>query len=124
MLKKTITYVDFNDVEKTETFYFNLTRAEITKMELSTEGGLGEYIKQISEAKDGEKMMAIFEKIILMSYGEKDPSGRFVKTEKLSAEFSWTAAYDQLFMELCLNPDKAAEFINGIVPKVAEQPKS
>ena len=40
MLKKTITYTDYNDNERTEDFYFNFSKAELTEMELSTVGGL------------------------------------------------------------------------------------
>ena len=32
MLKKTITYTDYNDVNRTEDFYFNLNEAELTEM--------------------------------------------------------------------------------------------
>ena len=34
MIKKTITYTDYNGVSRTEDFWFNLTTAELMKMEL------------------------------------------------------------------------------------------
>ena len=37
MLKKTITYVDFNDQEITEDFFFNLSEAEISDWQYSNE---------------------------------------------------------------------------------------
>lgn len=117
MLKKTITYVDYNGSERTEDFYFNLNKAEVMEMEMSTTGGLTEMINRIVAAQDAPAIIAIFKKLILKAYGEKSPDGkRFIKSEGLAEAFSQTEAYSQLFMELATNADKAAEFVNGIVP--------
>lgn len=51
MLKKTMTTVDFGGTERTEDYYFNLTRAEIMEMELTTEGGLVQMINRITAAQ-------------------------------------------------------------------------
>lgn len=119
MLKKTITYTDYNGVERTESFYFNFTKAEIAEMELSTEGGLGERIQKIIEAKDTPTLVKIFKKLILDAYGVKSDDGkRFIKSKELSDEFAQTEAYSNLFMELATNSDSASAFVNGIVPKV------
>lgn len=117
MLKKTITYNDYNEVERTEAFYFNLSTAETMEMELSTSGGLAEAITKIIEAKDVPSIIKIFKEVILKAYGEKSPDGkRFIKTEELATAFSQTEAYSQLFMELATDADAAAKFINGIIP--------
>lgn len=117
MLKKTITYTDYNGSERTEDFYFNLTEAEILELELSTEGGLQQMIERIIAAQDMPSLSKYFKKIILMSYGEKSPDGkRFIKSDKLSEEFSQTEAYSQLYMELATDDKIAADFINGIIP--------
>ena len=125
MLKKTITYVDYNGVERTEDKYFNLSKAEIMEMELSTTGGLAEMITKIVAAQDTPALIKIFKSLILKAYGEKSPDGkRFIKSEELSTEFSQTEAYSQLFMELATNADAASEFGNGIVPgDMAKQAK-
>lgn len=118
MLKETITYVDYDGNERTEDFYFNLTKAEVTEMELSIEGGLVKKIERISSAKDGAEIIRMFKEIILMSYGEKSPDGRrFIKTHELAQGFSQTEAFSQLFMRLATNADEAAKFVNGITPK-------
>lgn len=119
MLKKTITYTDFNDVERTEDFYFNLTAAEVTEMEMSTVGGLAEMIQRIVAAKDVPEIVKIFKDIILRAYGVKSADGkRFIKSDDISAEFAQTNAYSQLFMELATDPDKAGEFVNAITPSM------
>lgn len=128
MLKKTITYIDYNGNERTEDFYFNLTKAEIMEMEMSTNGGLAEMIKRIVAAQDAPAIIKIFKEIILKAYGEKSPDGKkFIKSEELSNSFAQTEAYSQLFMELATNADAAADFVNGITPKidnkVAQLPK-
>lgn len=117
MLKKTITYTDFNDTERTEDFYFNLSKAEIMEMELSTAGGFAEMLQNIVKAQDGPTIMKIFKEIVLKAYGVKSPDGkRFIKSEELSTEFSQTEAYSVLFMELATDADAAGAFINGIIP--------
>ena len=126
MIKKTITYSDYNGYERTEDFYFNLTKAEIMEMELSTAGGLAEMIKKIVAAQDAPSIIKIFKDLILKAYGEKSPDGkRFIKNDELRESFSQTEAYSQLFMELAMNADEAAKFVNGIIPSdMANQVKS
>ncbi len=118
MLKKNIKYTDYNGVEREESFYFNLTEAEIMEMEMSTNGGLAEMIRRIVETEDSPTIVKIFKDIILKSYGEKSLDGkRFVKSEELSRDFSHTEAYSRLFMELSTDAEAAAQFMNGIVPR-------
>ena len=91
MLKKTITFVDYNGVERTEDHYFNLTRAELLELETGTTGGLGEMINKIVQAKDVPTIMRTFKTIILKAYGKKSDDGRrFIKSEELATEFTQT----------------------------------
>ena len=123
MLKKTIKYTDYNGVERTEDFYFNLNKAEIMEMQLTTVGGLDAYLKKIISAQDMPTLMRIFKDLVLKSYGVKSDDGRrFIKNEKLREEFEQTEAYSILYMELSTNADAAAAFVNGIIPAdVAKQ---
>ena len=122
MLKKTITYVDYNGTERTEDFYFNLSKAEIMEMEMGTTGGLAETIKKVVDAKDAPAIIKIFKDLVLKAYGEKSLDGRrFIKSEALSNEFSQTEAYAQIFMELATDADKASEFVKGIIPADIEK---
>ena len=123
MLKKTITYIDYNGVERKEDFYFNLTKAEIMEMEMSISGGLTEMINRIVAAQDAPAIVKIFKDLILKAYGEKSADGRrFMKVDEngvpLSTNFAQTEAYSQLFMELATDADAASAFVNGIVPNV------
>lgn len=122
MLKKTITYNDYNGNERTEDFYFNLTKAEIMEMELGTTGGLAEMLTRIVAAQDAPAIIKVFKDLVLKAYGEKSPDGkRFIKSDELSTAFSQTEAYSQLFMELATDADEAAKFVNGIVPAAPKQ---
>jgi len=126
MLKKAITYTDFNDVEHTEDFYFNLTKAEIIELELTAEGNsFVSYLEKVVDSQNGKLIMDTFKSIIFKAYGEKSEDGkRFVKSEKLAEDFSHTAAYDVLYVELVTDAGKAAEFVNAIVPaELAEEAK-
>lgn len=121
MLKKTIVYEDYNGIERKEDFYFNLSKADIMKMELSIDGGMSEMLKKIVNKKDGPTIMKTFEDIILSAYGEKSADGRqFIKDEALSKAFSQTEAYSILFMELLTDDKAASDFVNGIMPSDAK----
>ena len=118
MLKKTVTYTDYNGVQRTEDFYFNLSKAEIAEMELSVDGGLASMLEKIVASKDNKQIVAMFKEIVLKSYGEKSADGRrFVKSPEISEAFSQTEAYVEIFMDLAMNEGAAADFVNGIVPK-------
>lgn len=118
MIMETRTYKDYNGVTRTENFFFNLSKAELAEMELSTEGGYSEMVERIVSAQDRPALVKIFKELLLKSYGEKSPDGkRFIKSEELSLAFSQTEAFSDMFMELATNSEKAAEFINGVIPE-------
>ena len=121
MLKKTIPYKDYNDEERSEDFYFNLTKAEVMELEMSISGGLTEMIQRITAAQDSAEIVKTFKKLVLMAYGEKSPDGKyFLKEDEngrpLSDKFKQTEAYSNLFMELATDADAAAKFFNAIIP--------
>lgn len=118
MLKKTITYTDYDGNERKEEFYFNFTKAELMEMEMSAKGGLKKTLEKIVAEEDGKKIVEMLKDIILKSYGEKSVDGkRFVKSKELCDAFSQTEAYSILFMELATNAEAATLFVNGIVPQ-------
>lgn len=117
MLKRTITYPDYNKMKRTEDFYFNITQAELIEMEYTTTGGFSAMIDKLISAVDLPAIIKIMKELILKAYGEKSPDGRrFIKSPELSEAFSQTEAYSQLFMELATNSQAASDFINGILP--------
>lgn len=133
MLKKTITYTDYNGATRTEDFWFNLTEAEITEMQLGVHGGFNAMLNKIIAAQDTPTLIKIFKDLVLDAYGEKSADGRrFVKEDRdgyrLANDFKQTEAYSKLYMELATDADAAAKFVNGIVPaeiskQMAEQMK-
>lgn len=122
MLKKTITYTDYDGNERKEDFYFNLNKAEIIEMELSNDGGLAKFIEKIVAEKDSKKIVEIFKDLILKAYGEKSLDGkRFVKNQELRDAFEQTEAFSELFVELSSDAEAAAAFVNGIIPSYASK---
>lgn len=118
MLKKTIKYTDYNGVEREENHWFNLTEAEIVEMEMGETGGYAEMLQEMVKANDVPKLMKVFKKFIFKAYGLKNPDGiHFDKSEEISRAFSHTEAYSVLFMELVTDAQKAADFVNAIIPK-------
>lgn len=125
MLKEKIKYENFDGVEIEETFYFNLTQAEVIELEASIEGGLSQWIQTISAPKSPGLVIDTFKKMLAKSYGEKTPDGsKFIKNETLSSSFFASAAYSVLFSKLIQDAEYAAYFVNNLLhkPKNADQP--
>lgn len=117
MLKKTISYTDFNDNERTEDFFFNLTKAELVEFDICYNGGLQAAIEKITASKDNAVIVELFKDVIRRSYGEQSTDGkRFMKSKEITDSFCATEAYSVLFMEFMEDPSSAAAFINGVIP--------
>lgn len=128
MLKKEISYVDYNGDKVTESLYFNLSSVEQTRLFARyTKGGykdLEEYAKHLMDIKDTEAMVTMVEDVILSSYGEKSPDGRaFVKTRAVRESFEYSIAYSVLFEELLTNEASMRAFFQGLVPKKQDSDK-
>lgn len=126
MLTKIIKYTNYDGVEMEEKFYFNISKAELTELQLNTPGGYGAYIERIVAAKDVPTLSQLFKDLILMSYGEKSADGkRFLKRapdgHRLADDFVQTEAYSELYMELVTDDKAAAAFVNGIIPQGLDQ---
>lgn len=118
MYKRTFKYTDYNGNPREEDVYFNLNESEITEMSMSVDGGLEQMINRIVAAQDTKQIIAVFKDLLLKAYGEKSLDGKhFRKSPELSEAFSQTEMYNQLFMELAFDAEKAAEFIRAITPK-------
>lgn len=120
MIKKPISYTDYNGTTRNEDFYFHISQAEMAEMEMSKTGGMTELIKRIVSTQDMPELMKLFKEFILKAYGVKSLDGKmFVKIDKdghrLADDFVQTEAYNQLFMELIKDPTKAANFFNEII---------
>ena len=123
MLKREISYEDFNGQQCSEVFYFNMSKPELIELEVGYDGGFGDTMQRIFETKDNKKLVEEFKRIVLMAYGVKSEDGkRFIKSDQLREEFSQTAAYNALFMELATNENAAADFINAVVPADISNP--
>lgn len=117
MIKKTITYTDYNDLQRTEDHYFHLTEAELTDLSVSVEGGLVALLEKIVKEKNQKQIWEYMKILVTKSYGVKSPDGRqFIKNDEVLAAFVQTEAFSSLLMELSRDADAAAEFANGILP--------
>lgn len=118
MLKKTISYLDYDGIHRTEEFYFNLTKAELIEMELAVDGGVAQTLQNIVDSKDNKAIIESFKDIILRAYGVRSEDGRrFIKNDQVREEFSQTAAFSELFVQLATDANAGAEFVNGLVPQ-------
>ena len=126
MIKKTITYVDFNGIQRTDDFYFNLSKSEIGLLEISEQyrdgenqvaGGFSERLKRVGASASGREIIDTFTELIERSYGVKSADGRrFQKNPELFEEFRESAAYDTLMTEILTTPEVGIELIKGAMP--------
>lgn len=119
MLKKVIKYTDYNGVDREDEFYFNLNQSEVIKW-VATSGDYtrDQVIERLSKERNGKKIMEIFEDLLRLSYGKKSLDGRrFEKSEEIWNDFYQTEAYSVLFTELVMDAQKAADFVNAVIPK-------
>lgn len=125
MRKEVITYTDFNGESRTETFYFNLTEAELVEMDMTTVGGMREMLSRIIQEKDNSRIIKEMKHIIALSYGKKSDDGRrLIKNDAVLDDFRETNAYSQLFMRLATDDKFAAEFINDVIPETIKNRKA
>lgn len=123
MLKKPITYTDYDGNKRTENFWFNLDEGEILELQMSYPGGMTAMLEKMIEEQDGAKILATIKKVIMMAYGEKSLDGKyFRKSKEMSEAFTQTRAYSALLMELY--GGGAAEFMNKIIPQIPDQSNS
>lgn len=116
MHKEIITYNDLNGVQRTEDFYFDLSKPEIVKMQASAKGGYDVQLRSIAADLNGAKIMEFFENFIAKSYGEKSEDGRrFMKSDEISRSFMETPAYEVLFEKLVTDDKYAADFVNAVM---------
>ena len=120
MLKETIKFKDYDDVDKEAVYYFNLSKPELVELEVEYDAGFEGMITKIIETKDRKALVGIFKKIVLMAIGEKVQDGdivRFVKNDEIREKFTQTMAYNELYMRLSTDADAAVEFMQAILPE-------
>ena len=118
MFKETVSYEDYDGNQRTEDFYFNLTKPELLELNFENAGGLEKYLKKIVDSNNNKEIISTFKKIVLMAYGEKSDDGRrFIKSDEMKKEFEQSAAYPEIFMKYATDANAAAKFVNGVFPK-------
>ena len=122
MLKKSITYVDYDGNQRTENHWFNLDEAELLELMVRYPGGMNAMLQKMIDEEDGAKILATIKEIIMLAYGEKSVDGKyFEKSHEKSVRFTQSRAYSTLLMELYRDAGAAADFMNKIVPQTANQ---
>jgi hypothetical protein len=121
MLKKTITFEDLEGNERTEDFYFNMTKQELAEFHLKT-GGFDKILEGLRTAENMVEAYNIFKDVVLMSYGVRSEDGvSFIKHDAngqpLSKKFADHPASGELILELLENGDRAQQFIEGLFPQ-------
>ncbi len=120
MLKKTITYNDYDGNARTDDFWFNLSQAELAEMDVES-GGMQKRLEMISSTNDPKEIMRIFKDIVMRAYGERTADGKFRKVDsngyRLANDFVQSEAYSELFFELFNDANKASEFMISLLPK-------
>lgn len=124
MLKKPITYIDYDNNERTENFWFNLDEAELLELQMRYPGGMAAMLQKMVDEQDGTKILATIKEIIMLAYGEKSADGKyFTKSKEMSEAFTHTRAYSVLLMEMYRDANAAADFMSKIIPQNSNNPQ-
>ncbi|MBO7452210.1 MAG: hypothetical protein J6U54_17930 [Clostridiales bacterium] len=124
MVKKTLTYKDFDGNERTEDFYFNLLPKELMDLQTSMKGGLSQMLDKIIKENDQNALYKYFEQLVLVAYGVKSMDGRTMdKSDAAKEDFKSTVAYSDIYMDLATDAKAATDFVNGILPSKEEMEK-
>ena len=121
MIARTFKYTDYSGVVREQTCLFNLTEAEIMEMQTTHAGGFMEELQRVIALRDQPTIARLLKKFILDSYGERSADGMYFFKEDefgnpLSRKFKASPAYDELYIELMTDDEKASAFIQGIIP--------
>jgi hypothetical protein len=116
MIKKDISYTDYDGNKREETYWFHLSKPELVAM-TAEHKGFEEYLKELAAAQNYSEMMTVYRNMIARSVGQRSEDGRrFVRTEAITEDFMQSAAFEQLFMDLMSNADAATAFARGLLP--------
>ena len=118
MYRRVIEYKDFDGNERKEEFLFHLTKADVMKLLMADKDAtLDKILIRIAKERDFRKSAELFDRLIKMSYGKKSDDGRkFIRNDEILEDFVSTEAYSILYSEIAMDANKAAEFVNGILP--------
>ena len=140
MLKKTLTYTDYNGNEVTDDLYFHLSTMEVvriqTELDMQEDEELDEYALRLGREKNLKEILQFIDLIVQRSYGVRSSDGkRFDKSPKVLDDLLASPKYDALISELLFVDGAAQEFASSVglldkkdstTPelKVIEEPKS
>lgn len=118
MHKHTITFEDFNGTTRTKEIYFNLTEAELVKMQKKSARGIHVEMEEAIKSNDNQQILDFFEMLVHESYGIKSDDGMdFDKSPEILRKFENSAYYSPLYMSFFENEGQVgADFINAIMP--------
>lgn len=124
MYVKPITYTDYDGVQHTENFYFNISKAELIEMDANETGGLAKSLQEMVDTNEISSIFKRIKSIVLKAYGRKSTDGkRFIKSPEMSLEFEQTEAYSELIIGFMQNPKSFEEFMLKTLPKVDDAPE-
>lgn len=121
MHRHPITYENFNGEPRQKDLYFNLTEAELTKMQKDYlhVGGIQVVMQAAIDSGDTRKLLDFFELLVHRSYGIKSEDGElFNKSPQIMADFENSAFYSPLYMSFFQDEGRVGqEFIKKVMPK-------
>lgn len=132
MHKRDITYEDFDGNEITETFYFNLNKAEVMEIQAKYQHGtFGREMETAIETEDFPTIYAEVTEVVQKAFGEKSADGKsFMKSPERRAWFVGTNAYAELIALMGSDEKETQKFIQETLPagfvdaEVQDKPKT
>jgi hypothetical protein len=132
VLKKDITFENFDGVQVTEVHYFHIYEAELVEFLIlhnidgDVQNGLKILLDDLIKKNDRAAILALFKELVVMGYGQRNPERpeKFLKTPEVLEDFKSSPAYKALYLELMTSEKAAANFLLGAIPRsMSSNPK-
>lgn len=135
MLKKLVTYTDYEGNKVEKEFCFNLSKIDCLDLnfEYEEQGGLQGYLKSIIDVGDPndpdridkipkKPLWEFLKKMIHMSVGRQSADKtRFEKSPDITADFEQSNAYGEFVFGLLDDPESIPGFLSSIMPDVDDE---
>lgn len=118
MYKITKKFENLDGVQVSEDFWFNLSKSELMDME-NSDTPMTQTLMNIMREKDHSKLVGYYKDLLVKSFGIREGTTYFNKSEEISNKFKNHVAFSDIYMDMVTDEtgEKLLAFIKGVFPK-------
>ena len=126
MVKKHISYEDYDGNKVEKDLWFHLNKSDLAKMSLGFDNGLIDGLTELQQKGDKKAVAEFIDNLLVNAYGVRKPgSDVFLKTPEIKEDFQYSLAHDEILMMLLGGEDdEIINFIVGIMPGMSAEDRA